>query len=111
MGVMIVRIINDGPITLPMMRMHPPVPEGWTSDPELIDVPSIAPGGNLPVRFEITADRRYGADEIPLAGSWPSPSAMRCVRVHRVHGACPKPFHGTLGRRPDRPVVPTGLHV
>ena len=41
MGVMIVRIINDGPITLPMMRMHPPVPEGWTSDPELIDVPSI----------------------------------------------------------------------
>ena len=67
MGVMIVRIINDGPITLPMMRMHPPVPEGWTSDPELIDVPSIAPGGNLPVRFEITADRRYGADEIPLA--------------------------------------------
>ena len=67
MGVMIVRIINDGPITLPMMRMHPPVPAGWTSDPELIDVPSIAPGGNLPVRFEITADRRYGADEIPLA--------------------------------------------
>lgn len=67
MGVMIVRIINDGPITLPMMRMYPPVPEGWTSDPELIDVPSIAPGGNLPVRFEITADRRYGADEIPLA--------------------------------------------
>ena len=30
-------------------------------------MPSIAPGGNLPVRFEITADRRYGADEIPLA--------------------------------------------
>ena len=65
MGVMIVRIINDGAVTLPMMRMHPPVPEGWFADPEMIDVPSIAPGGNLPVRFEVTADRRYGADEIP----------------------------------------------
>lgn len=67
MGVMIVRIINDGAVTLPMMRMHPPVPEGWFADPEMIDVPSIAPGGNLPVRFEVTADRRYGADEIPLS--------------------------------------------
>jgi hypothetical protein len=67
MGVMIVRIINDGAVTLPMMRMHPPVPEGWFCDPEMIDVPSINPGGNLPVRFEVTADRRYGADEIPLS--------------------------------------------
>ena len=32
-GVLIVRIINDGPIPMPMLRMRPPVPEGWTVNP------------------------------------------------------------------------------
>ncbi len=66
-GVLIVRIINDGDIPLPMMRLAPPVPDGWNAKPSFIDVPVIGPGGNLPVRFEIHADRRYGADEIPLS--------------------------------------------
>ena len=66
-GILLVRIINDGDIPLPMMRLAPPVPEGWVAKPSFIDVPVIGPGGNLPVRFEIQADRRHGADEIPLS--------------------------------------------
>ena len=66
-GVLVVRIINDGPITLPVMRMEPPVPEGWICTPKFIDVPAIRPGGNMPVKFEISAQRRYGADEVPLS--------------------------------------------
>ncbi len=66
-GVLVVRIINDGPITLPVMRMEPPVPEGWVCTPRFIDVPAIRPGGNMPVKFEISAQRRYGADEVPLS--------------------------------------------
>lgn len=66
-GVLVVRIINDGPITLPVMRMSPPVPEGWECNPKFIDVPAIRPGGNMPVKFEISAQRRYGADEVPLS--------------------------------------------
>ena len=67
MGVLLVRIINDGDIPLPMMRLEPPVPRGWISNPSFIDVPVIGPGGNLPVRFEIKADCRHGSDEIPLS--------------------------------------------
>ena len=66
-GVLLVRIINDGEIPLPMMRLQPPVPHGWVASPSFIDVPVIGPGGNLPVRFEINADRRHGSDEIPLS--------------------------------------------
>ena len=66
-GVLLVRIINDGDIPLPMMRLAPPVPDGWIAKPSFIDVPVIGPGGNLPVRFEIHAARRHGADEIPLS--------------------------------------------
>ena len=66
-GILLVRIINDGDIPLPMMRLAPPVPDGWVAKPSFIDVPVIGPGGNLPVRFEIQADRRHGADEVPLS--------------------------------------------
>ena len=66
-GVLVVRIINDGPVAMPPMRLAPPVPEGWLSTPSCIDLPTIAPGGNLPVRFNVSANRRYGADEIPLS--------------------------------------------
>tara|TARA_B110000003_G_scaffold156592_1_gene157068 strand:- start:853 stop:1914 length:1062 start_codon:yes stop_codon:yes gene_type:complete len=66
-GVLIVRIINDGPVAMPNMRLAPPVPEGWTCVPSSVDLPIIAPGGNLPLRFEVKANRRYGADEIPLS--------------------------------------------
>ena len=66
-GVLVVRIINDGPVAMPPMRLAPPVPEGWLSTPSCIDLPTIAPGGNLPVRFNVSASRRYGADEIPLS--------------------------------------------
>ena len=66
-GVLIVRIINDGPVAMPGMRLAPPVPDGWTCVPSSVDLPIIAPGGNLPLRFEVKANRRYGADEIPLS--------------------------------------------
>ena len=66
-GVLVVRIINDGPVAMPPMRLSPPVPEGWVSTPSSVDLPTIAPGGNLPVRFNVSANRRYGADEIPLS--------------------------------------------
>jgi hypothetical protein len=66
-GVLLVRIINDGPIPMPVMRISPPVPDGWSANPSSVDLPIISPGGNVPLRFEITASRRYGADEIPLS--------------------------------------------
>ena len=66
-GVLVVRLINDGPVAMPPMRLSPPIPEGWSSTPSSIDLPTIAPGGNLPVRFNVAANRRYGADEIPLS--------------------------------------------
>ena len=66
-GILIVRIINDGPVAMPNMRLAPPVPEGWTCVPTSVDLPIIAPGGNLPLRFEVKANRRYGADEVPLS--------------------------------------------
>ena len=66
-GVLLVRLINDGPIAMPAMRLSPPVPEGWSSIPSSVDLPIIAPGGNLPLRFDIKSEGRYGADEIPLS--------------------------------------------
>jgi len=66
-GVLVVRVINDGPVAMPPMRLSPPVPEGWSSIPSSIDLPTIAPGGNLPVRFNISSNRRQSADEIPLS--------------------------------------------
>tara|TARA_B100000900_G_scaffold416227_1_gene450292 strand:+ start:6785 stop:7996 length:1212 start_codon:yes stop_codon:yes gene_type:complete len=66
-GVLLVRLINDGPIAMPAMRLSPPVPEGWFSEPSSVDLPIIAPGGNLPLRFNIKSNDRFGADEIPLS--------------------------------------------
>ncbi len=66
-GVLLVRLINDGPIAMPAMRLSPPVPEGWVSEPHSVDLPIIAPGGNLPLRFDIKSMGRYGADEMPLS--------------------------------------------
>ncbi|MBT4920776.1 MAG: hypothetical protein HON10_05230 [Euryarchaeota archaeon] len=66
-GVLLVRLINDGPIAMPAMRLSPPVPNGWVSEPHSVDLPIIAPGGNLPLRFDIKSMGRYGADEMPLS--------------------------------------------
>ena len=66
-GVLLVRLINDGPIAMPAMRLSPPVPQGWYSEPSSVDLPIIAPGGNLPLRFDIKSAERFGADEIPLS--------------------------------------------
>ncbi|DAC30408.1 MAG TPA: hypothetical protein D7H81_02990 [Candidatus Poseidoniales archaeon] len=66
-GVLLIRLINDGPIAMPAMRLSPPVPVGWSSIPSSVDLPIIAPGGNLPLRFDIKSEGRYGADEIPLS--------------------------------------------
>ena len=66
-GVLVIRLINDGPVAMPPMRLSPPVPEGWTSTPTSVDLPTIAPGGNLPVRFNIATNRRQSSDEVPLS--------------------------------------------
>ena len=66
-GVLLIRLINDGPIAMPAMKLSPPVPDGWMSEPSSVDLPIIAPGGNLPLRFDIKSEGRYGADEIPLS--------------------------------------------
>ena len=66
-GVLVIRIINDGPVAMPPMRLSPPVPEGWTSTPSSVDLPTIASGGNLPVRFNIASNRRQSSDEVPLS--------------------------------------------
>ena len=66
-GVLLVRLVNDGPIAMPAMRLSPPVPDGWVSEPHSVDLPIIAPGGNLPLRFDIKSMGRYGADEMPLS--------------------------------------------
>jgi len=65
-GVLLVRIINDGPIPMPMLRLKPPVPEGWTAFPPNVDLPIIAPGGNIPLRFEIKPDYRLTSEDTPL---------------------------------------------
>ena len=65
-GVLLVRIINDGPIPMPMLRLKPPVPEGWTANPPNVDLPIIAPGGNIPLRFDIQPDYRLSSEDIPL---------------------------------------------
>ena len=60
------RIINDGPIPMPMLRLKPPVPEGWTATPASVDLPIIAPGGNIPLRFDIQPDFRLSSEDVPL---------------------------------------------
>ena len=65
-GVLLVRIINDGPIPMPMLRLKPPVPVGWSATPPNVDLPIIAPGGNIPLRFEIKPNFRLGSEDIPL---------------------------------------------
>ena len=65
-GVLLVRIINDGPIPMPMLRLKPPVPEGWTANPPNVDLPIIAPGGNIPLRFDIQPDYRLSSEDVPL---------------------------------------------
>ena len=66
-GILLVRIINDGDIPLPMMRLAPPVPEGWTAKPSYIDVPVIGPGATCLFDLRFMQTRRHGADEIPLS--------------------------------------------
>ena len=65
-GVLLVRIINDGPIPMPMLRLKPPVPAGWTATPANVDLPIIAPGGNIPLRFEIQPNFRLSSEDTPL---------------------------------------------
>ncbi len=66
-GVLMVRIINDGDRPLPEMRLKPPIPEGWQCSPSFMDLPSIRPGGFLPVRFDVKPGLRFSLDEVPLS--------------------------------------------
>ena len=66
-GVLMLRIVNDGERPLPEMRLEPPVPSGWECEPKFMDVPSIRPGGFLPVRFDIIPGSKHSREEIPLS--------------------------------------------
>ena len=65
-GVLLIRIINDGPIPMPMLRLEPPIPSGWTAIPANVDLPVIAPGGNIPIRFDIKPGYHLTSEDIPL---------------------------------------------
>ncbi len=52
-GVLIVNILNDSSRPLPSMRLAPPVPEGWSVDPEWIDIPRLPPNGYLFLKFSV----------------------------------------------------------
>ena len=54
-GVLLVRIINDGPIPMPMLRLKPPVPEGWTANPPTSTCPSSPRAETF--RFALTSNR------------------------------------------------------
>ena len=66
-GILMIRIVNDGDRPLPEMRLEPPIPKGWECEPKFMDVPSIRPGGFLPVRFDILPGSRISVEEIPLS--------------------------------------------
>ena len=61
-----IRLVNDGDRPIPEMRLEPPVPRGWVSEPKSIDLPAIRPGGFLPIRFNITPEERFARDSMPL---------------------------------------------
>ena len=52
-GVLIVNILNDSVRPLPSMRLAPPVLEGWTVDPQWIDIPRLPPNGYLFLKFSV----------------------------------------------------------
>ncbi len=52
-GVLIVNILNDSSRALPSMRLAPPVPDGWSVDPEWIDIPRLPPNGYLFLKFSV----------------------------------------------------------
>ena len=65
-GILMLRIVNDGERPIPEMRLEPPVPRGWSSEPAFIDVPAIRPGGFLPVRFSLIPDEPLSSGTRPL---------------------------------------------
>ena len=65
-GILMLRIVNDGERPIPEMRLEPPVPRGWSSEPSFIDVPAIRPGGFLPVRFSLIPNEPLTSDTRPL---------------------------------------------
>ena len=100
-GYLIIRIINDGPIPLPMLRMKAPVPPGWTANPAFVDLPIIAPGGNVPIRFEIRPNYQLSSEDIPLtrklsvATSYEMRSGEITVTM-RVQNRSMEPLHEVL---------------
>ena len=52
-GVLIVNILNDSNRPLPSMRLSPPVPDGWSVDPQWIDIPRLPPNGYLFLKFAV----------------------------------------------------------
>ena len=65
-GVLLVRIINDGPIPMPMLRLKPPVPEGMDGHSGQRGFAHHCAGGNIPLRFDIQPDYRISSEDVPL---------------------------------------------
>jgi hypothetical protein len=66
-GVLLIRVVNDGDRPLPEMRLEPPVPKGWVCEPKTMDIPSIRPGGFLPVKFELNPGAKFSPEQMPLS--------------------------------------------
>ena len=64
---MLIRVVNDGDRPLPEMRLEPPVPKGWVCEPKTMDIPSIRPGGFLPVKFELNPGAKFSPEHMPLS--------------------------------------------
>ena len=66
-GVLLVKIVNDGDKTIPPMRLLPPMPDYWTCEPKVMDVPGLPPGGFIHVKFHATPESRHGPESMPLS--------------------------------------------
>ena len=64
-GVLMIRLVNDGDRPIPEMRLEPPVPRGWVSEPKSIDLP---PYGRVDSFLfdSISHLRRFARDSMPL---------------------------------------------
>lgn len=66
-GVLLVKVVNDGDNTIPPMRLQPPMPDYWACEPNVMDVPSLPPGGFIHVKFHVTPATQHGPDSMPLS--------------------------------------------
>lgn len=68
-GVLLVRLVNDGDVPLPPMRLTAPVPVGWDPEPKSVDLPKLPAGGFVHLKFHIhpSHKHRQSSDSSPLS--------------------------------------------